>query len=244
MKNLVLGALILATSATGCVVNNTNNPPPVSYPAVVTANWSIDHFSPMGPRSCPIGYDTASIVSQPWDPINNVTFGTPIVDKFNCSDMHGVTDTLDGIYLVWVQIEDHNGANVYAKSGHVVFDTAGGNLTIPFHVWDDAGQFFLTWDIVRAGSGAALSCADVGAGAKVGTSATLATDTTVLFADNFKCTDYYGTTDPLVAGTYTVTVQALLSNGQALGGGITLTSKQLTSPNGLTDLGHVLIPIP
>jgi hypothetical protein len=236
MKNLVLGAL-LAASLTGCIISSDRTD------AVITARWSFSNFATKQARSCPVGFQTAAVVSQAWDPFNNQLFGPKIVDLFNCSDGIGTTDPLDGIFLVWVQIQDDAGTQVYAQSEQSYIDTADGNATIDLDILDDAGRFFFTWDIVRAGSNALLTCADVGPGAKVGTSATLATDTRVLFADNFPCNHYYGTTDPVLAGSYTLTFQALLNN-EALGRGMTLTNRSVGSPNGLTDLGRILIPIP
>jgi len=242
MKNLALGALLAAASSfTAACTISSGNPPPATD-AVVTARWSFSHFADKTARSCPVGYPFATVVWQGWDPVNNVRTGTQVTDRFPCSDMHGTTAPLDGIFLVWVQIENAAGTP-YAQSEETYVDTADGDVTLNLDIWDDAGQFFLTWDIVREGSNAPLTCADVGPNAKVGTSATLATDTAVLFADNFPCNHYYGTTDPVLAGRYTLTVQAL-ANDLAIGHGITLTNKTVTSPNGLTDLGHVLIPIP
>lgn len=238
MKNLVLGALLAAASLTSACTISSSTP----TDAVITARWSFKHFADGTARSCPTGYQTASVISQAWDPINNQLFGPKVIDKFNCADGVGTTDPLDGIFLVWVQIENDAGTAVYAQSEQSYIDTADGNATINLNILDDAGQFFLTWDIVRQGSNAPLTCADVGPGAKVGTSATIV-GSTFLLADNFPCNHYYGTTDPLIAGTYTVAIQALLNNA-ALGSGITLTNKTVSSPNGLTDLGHVLIPIP
>jgi len=47
-------------------------------------------------------------------------------DTFDCSAKSGTTFPLDGVFQVWVQIEDHSGANVYAVSESLVVDTADG----------------------------------------------------------------------------------------------------------------------
>ncbi len=239
MKNLALAALVAVAASTGCIISSSD-----PTDAVVTARWSFKNFKSGDPRSCPVGYPVATIVSQVWDPFNNTLTGQQVVDRFRCNDLVGTTGRLDGIFLVWVQIENEAGTQVYAQSEQTYIDTADGDASINLDILDDAGRFFLTWDIVREGSNKLLSCADVSPGSKVGTSATLATDTRVLFADDFPCEHYYGTTEPVLAGSYTLTVQALLNNKIALGQGITLTNKTVSSPNGLTDLGHVFIPIP
>jgi hypothetical protein len=242
MKNLALAALIAVASSTGCTVTATTDPPP-SASAVITANWSFQHFADKTARSCPIGYGTAAIYAQPWDPINNVLYGTPVIDLFNCSDMHGVTDPLVGIYQIWLQIQNSSGSQVYATSAHDYIDTNDGNATLALNMLDDAGYFFLTWDIVRQGTNAPLLCADVGSGARVETAVTLSTGGNVV-SDSWPCNHYFGTTDPILAGTYTVSIDALL-NGLGVGNApVLLNNKTVSSPNGLTDLGHVLIPIP
>src|ERR1041385_2157810 len=106
MKKLVLGALLAAAaSSTACSSSAPTD-------AVITARWKFEHFSNGtvgGDDPCPPTFTTTSIYSQPWDPINNVTFGAPVIDKFDCAAKIGTTDPLDGIFLVWVQIENDNG---------------------------------------------------------------------------------------------------------------------------------------
>jgi hypothetical protein len=237
MKNLVLGALLVAASSTGCIISSD------STEAVITANWSFTHFADLSARSCPTGFQTATIVAQPWDPISNELFGTPVLDKFNCSDATGTTDPLDGIYLVWVQIETDSGSTQYAKSKQYYVDTADGDAAFNFNILDDAGFFFLTWDLVDAVTQAPLTCKEAaGTGnSTVETHATIA-GTSFLLSDAFPCDHGFGTTAPLLAGNYTVSVNAAISSG-SIGTAPALANKVIKAQNGLTDLGHVLIPI-
>jgi hypothetical protein len=236
MKKLVLGALLGAVaSATGCTSAATD--------AVITANWSFTHFADHTMRSCPTNYPTASIYSQVWDPIGHRLTGTVVRDAFNCSDKNGTTDPLDGIFLVWVQIENDAGTSVYAKSESFYVDTADGDVTLDFPILDDAGFFFLTWDLHDAQTNALLNCSQAGltGDAAVETVATMV-GTTSLVTDKFQCEHHFGTTDPLLAGTYTVSVEATVNN-QSVGNAPTLTNRVISSPNGLTDLGNIIIPI-
>jgi hypothetical protein len=89
-----------------------------------------------------------------------------------------------------------------------------------------------------------LTCAEASNGGgpvKVSTVATIV-GTDFMLADRFPCEHGFGTTDPLLADTYTVSVDAAISSG-AIGTAPTLTNKVVNSPNGLTDLGHIIIPI-
>jgi hypothetical protein len=239
MKKLVLGALLAAVAAsTGC-------PAAAPTDAVITASWHFTHFADGTARSCPTSFPTASIYSQVWDPVRHSLTGTTVRDAFNCGPtMHGTTDPLDGIFLVWVQIENDSGSQVYAKSESLYVDTADGDVSFDFPILDDAGFFFLTWDLQKASTGAPLSCAQAGVTGSAGAIETLATivGTSFLLTDKFTCEHHYGTTDPLLAGTYTVSVEATV-NDQHVGTAPSLTNKTIRSPNGLTDLGNIVIPI-
>jgi hypothetical protein len=236
MKKLVLGALILAASSTGCIISESTD-------AVITARWSFTHFADNSARSCPTDFQTATIYSQPWDPINNRLFGTPIADKFDCADLSGTTDPLDGIFLVWVQIERDSGGTPYASSESIYVDTADGDATLNFPIYDDAGSFYLTWDLVDADTDAPLTCSQAGVTGDAGveTVATIA-GSNFMLADVFECDHYFGTTAPLLAGTYTVSVAAVVDD-LSVGTAPAITNKTIRAPNGLTDLGHIIIPI-
>jgi hypothetical protein len=238
MKKLVLGALLaVVASSTGCIITSE------STDAVVTARWSFTHFADGSARSCPVGYTRTTVYAQPWDPIENRLFGTVIADVFNCSDASGTTDPLDGIFLVWVQVEKENG-DVYARSKSIFLDTeVDGDVTLDFPILDDAGNFFLTWDLVDAQNNAPLTCKTAGVTGNSGVE-TVATivGTSFMLVDKFDCNDYFGTTSPLIAGNYTVSVDAFVNNA-AVGVAPALTNKRISSPNGLTDLGHIVIPI-
>ena len=235
MKKLVLVALLGAlASASGCTTASTD--------AVITAKWSFEHWATHAARSCPTNYPNAVIYSQVWDPLNHRLTGTVVQDIFDCAAGQGTTDPLDGIFLVWVQIESNTGS-VYAKSESSYIDTADGDTLITFPILDDAGFFFLTWDLQKASGGPLLSCAQAGltGDAAIETVATMV-GTSSLVTDKFQCEHHFGTTDPLLAGTYTVSVEATV-NDRSIGNAPTLTNKTISSPNGLTDLGNIVIPI-
>ena len=92
---------------------------------------------------------------------------------------------------------------------------------------------------------AALTCQEAGitANGSVETIATSVANSQYFKADKFTCEDHFGTTDALLAGTYTVSVDAEVNN-VAVSTPKNLTNKVITAPDGLTDLGHILIPIP
>jgi hypothetical protein len=108
MKKLVLGALLVVMASSAACT-------PTATDAVVTARWSFSSYAnrnqpPNDP--CPTGFNTASVHAKEWDPVNGeyVAGGLEVVDKFTCSDKSGITDPLDGIFLIWVQIENDSGS--------------------------------------------------------------------------------------------------------------------------------------
>ena len=122
MKNLVLGALLAAAVwSTACGTTADTS-------AVITARWSFNTFANRnGPANapCPAGFDTATVYVRPWDPfVGDFTGAAVASDLFDCSAKVGTTGLLDGIFQVWVQIENHSGSSVYASSEAEVIDTA------------------------------------------------------------------------------------------------------------------------
>lgn len=253
MKNLVLGALLAAAASSAACGGMTTEPPPPDTSAVITASWSFNTYAnranaPTAP--CPtdtatgMPFDTATVYVRPWDPFVGDFTGPAIAsDLFNCSDKVGTTDPLDGIFQVWVQIENHSGSKVYARSEAKVIDTADGDqsITLPT-LFTDAGYFDLSWDLLRAGSSTRLRCADAGisTSGRISTSAQMTSGGTI-YLDKFPCDDGYGITEELPVGTYDVTVTVTSMPGTDIGASDPITDQPITAPNGLTSLGHVKI---
>ncbi len=249
MKNLVLGALLAATvSSTACgMSSDTTPPPPGPTSARITASWSFNTYAnkdnaPTAP--CPTGFDTATVYVRPWDEFAGDFTGPAVAsDLFDCSAKVGTTGLLDGVFQVWVQIENHDGSSVYARSEAEVVDTANGDasITLPT-LFTDAGYFDLSWDLLRAGSNQRLHCADAGitSSGRISTSAQMTSGGTI-YVDKFSCDDGYGITSELPVGLYDVTVTVSSMPGMDIGASAPIQNKEITAPNGLTSLGHVQI---
>lgn len=244
MKNLVLGALMVVVASSAACTASTST----SAPAVVTARWSFSSYAnrnqpPNDP--CPTGFNTASVHAKEWDPVlgEYVAGGLEVIDKFTCSDRSGVTDPLDGVFLIWVQIENDSGSTVYARSEAEFFDTIDGDKAIDLPtLFVDAGYMDVSWDLTSSG-GSRLSCAQAGIGSNGSVSTTVvATSSSFMLVDKFTCTDGFGTTDEIPVGFYDVTVTA--ENGSAdIGASAPIASQPIMAPNGLTHLGHVRVPV-
>ncbi len=118
------------------------------------------------------------------------------------------------------------------------------------HILTDGGYFELTWTLMGEVSNATLTCAQTAAatsaGGSIETTATLNGSTTAL-SDKFNCEDHFGYSDPLPAGTYTITVDALNSSDQSITGAAgptNLTNETIGAmPNDIVKLGNVTINI-
>jgi len=241
MKKLVLGALVAVASSTGCSSDPVNPGPPITD-SQITVSWSFTHLADGSVRSCPTGFGTASVISQTIDPATNRGTGLKIVDKFDCAAGRGTITLPDDTYLVWVEITNTSGSSLYAASGDTFVDSTLGDDAFSVKILDDGGYFELSWDLLRATSGALLTCSQAGVGAN-GAVVLHTAGAGMAQDDKFTCEDHFGTTSPLLAGTYSIAIDAEDGNQQALGDTLQINDKTIAAPNKLTDLGNLMIPI-
>jgi len=232
MKKLVLAALAAVASFTGCTTADST----------VSVSWSFTHLEDNTARSCPTGFGTASIISQTIDPTTNRGTGLTVVDKFDCAAGRGTITLPDDTFLVWVEITNDARTSTYAQSGDTFVDTSLGDAAFGVEILDDGGYFFLSWDLLRASSGALLSCSQAGAGGN-GSVTVHAAGPRSITDDQFQCEDHFGTTKPLLADSYSIAVDAEDANDVPLGDAMTLDDEIIAAPNKLTDLGNLMIPI-
>jgi hypothetical protein len=238
MKNFVIGSLIAlaATQAAGCIITSDD-----TSDAYVSATWSIKSLATNTTATCPPGFDTAALYNQPVDSAGN-NVGSPVIDLFNCSDFAGTSAPLaPGLYLSWIEIANTNNTSVYAQSTSAYVDVTTSDKTFSAEILSDGGYFQLAWNLVGATSGSTLDCSSAPGGVE-----SLATDVANAnnaASDQFDCADRSGITSGFLAGTYTVSVAALNSSDQSVGTAPELTNKVIQSPNKVTNLGTVNIPI-
>ena len=234
MKTFVLASLIAATAATGCTTEDAH----------VGATWTVRTLS--NPDiGCPPGITTAALYNQPVD-INGDAVGQPIIDLFDCADGAGTSAPLPpDTYETWIDLTNDNNTQKYASSTPAFLDVRAVDLTYSAEIFDDAGYFQLSWDLVGGQSGAPLTCADAGIdnpnNSGVEITATLS-GTSAAGTDQFNCTDHFGITDALAAGDYTISIDAFTDAGGAIGTVPTIQDT-IHAPNVITDLGPVTIPI-
>jgi hypothetical protein len=118
---------------------------------------------------------------------------------------------------VWVEIQTADLTRTHARSlaETITFLSDGEAITVnTIPLATEQGFFEAAWTI-SDGAGTALSCADVGATS--GRYITTLANTTVGDAFIYDCDAFYGLSDPLDAGLYTVVVELLNSSDLVIG---------------------------
>jgi hypothetical protein len=219
---------LLAVLIAGCSSSNV---------AHVGATWKIKSVVSNSVIGCPTGFDTAALVNQPID-ANGNDAGQPIIDLFDCAAGQGTSAPLPATtYLTFVQITDHSGANIYAKSVPATLDVTDVDLTYNTDILDDGGYFAFAWNLTRGGAPTTCQAEGVeGSQAGVELTATVSGGTQAA-TDQFNCDDGQGVTSGFPAGNYTVSIDAFVG-GTATGTAPTINSA-IQDRNAVTNLGTV-----
>lgn len=210
--------------------------------ALITANWRFENVATNAQTQCPSGFDTAALYSQEVD-LNGTALGQPIIDLFNCADGTGTTAPLPpGLYQSWIAITDTDGSTTYAQSTSAYVDVTTADQTFSATILNDGGYFALTWNLIDS-SNAARTCEQVAGITGVGVLSTSVANSNNFFDDKFTCADYYGITGGLLAGVYTVAVDALGAGDASIGRSPVLTNRLILDKNRVTDLGNITITL-
>lgn len=241
MKKLVLGSLIaiVASQLAGCIITTGDD----TEDAYVSATWDIRSLASNASIPCPPTFDTAAVYNQPVNSAGQ-SVGSPIIDLFNCSDRAGTSAPLPPQqYLTWVEITNSNNTSVYAKSLSAYVDVTVSDKTFNAQILDDGGYFQFAWDLRGATSNAPLTCAQAGlaGGAPAGIQLqAFISGSNQSSADIFDCEDLGGITAGYISASYDVLIDAI--DPDPIGSAPTISSR-IESPNKVTNLGTVMIPI-
>jgi cysteine-rich repeat protein len=209
-----------------------------------TARWSFSTVgAPTVNLACPGGFDTVAVNSQALRD-DGTPVGAPIVDLFTCSTGMGtITPVYQGRYRTFLSVTNTNGTQTYATTTSAIVDLGLQNQTYTAKVFTNGGYFKVAWNLIGAVSNGALTCAQVPGEDGVSVLSTDIANSTSFFDDTFDCEDLAGLTAVLPQATYTVSVSAINTGGNALGIAPTLTNRVIMGPNKVTDLGTITIPI-
>ncbi len=238
MKKLALFSLIVAVAsqATGCVISSGSD----TSNGYITASWKMTNIA-KATLDCPAGFDTAALYSQEID-TNFAAVGNPIIDLFNCSDFTGQSAALNPTtYYSWITIATDNNAAQYASSTSAFIDLTTNDKSYSAEIVEDGGYFQMQWQLTAGGL--PTSCAEQTRVDGIESIGTDVSNSQNFASDIFPCADHVGITAGYAAATYTVSVDAINANMQAIGNPVTLTNKTITAPNNITNLGTVTLPL-
>jgi hypothetical protein len=236
MKTLILSSALISSIAltSGCIIVDDS-----SEQGAIGAAWNIKTNDRVG--ACPPGFDTARVISRPFG--RNDSAGDKI-DLFNCSAGRGLTAPLQaGAYVVWVEITDNSGANVYAQSAPANVDITNADKDVSYDIHTDKGFYFMNWALRGKSSNSALQCAQVPDLSKIALDASTTVGQAPL-STTFDCLQEQGYSTAIAAGVYQLAVSGINSQEAAVTDTTTIASKQITAPNRFTDLGTVVILAP
>lgn len=196
----MVGGLI---QASGCIITTDDDPDPTG--GVLDVTWTT--------TAC--AAPTATVVTM------NTLTNEMTTDNYACSD-GGTLATLNpirlnlGSYQVWVEIQNDALTRSHARSlaSDVNFTFDSETVTVATEpIANEQGHFETEWTIADTG-GTALTCAQ--AGATSGRFITTLANTTVGDSFIYDCDTFYGLSDPLDQGLYTVVVELLDSSDLVL----------------------------
>jgi len=238
----------LAALVAGCVIETRDRPgsgggdgPGDDY-AAISARWSLRNMRDGASTGCPRGFDTIELVSQEIDDAG-AAIGAPAVDLFDCDVGSGRSSALfPGVYQAWIEVRSPDLDALYAQSLSQILDVRRANQVLTTDVLNDGGYFQLAWDLVGKTTNRPLSCDDAQRAGTIDLFSVSVADAQRAYDDPFDCADHGGVTRGLLAGTYTVTLEARAGSG-AIASPVTLTNKSIAGQNAITDLGLIMIPI-
>jgi len=244
MRRLVLATMVacIASLATGCIISSDDDDTPPDDVGSIRADWTF-HTAAGGALGCPAGFATTRVTAKTvdggdCDPL--IAGSNTCVDLYDCVDGTGTGDLLATDYDVTIEITD-GGNGVYGSSLTLPVDITVNDGAVDEDFIDDGGRLTAAWALVDATTNAALTCATAGNPDAISFDVTL-TGPNTLTTDLFECADESGISDPLIAGSYVVSVSAVNTQGQALGAP---QNKNVTlgDQNDYQDLGTITLPI-
>lgn len=239
---LLVALLCLPTVA--CVIEDDGGPydPPIgSEVATISAHWSLRNMADGATTACPAGFDTVRLLTMPVD-AGGEPLGDPNVDLFDCDRGTGIaTDLPPDLYQVWIEVTSHDLSRTYAQSLSQILDVRDFDDGFDVDILNDGGFFQMSWNLVDKTTLRPLACGAVGA-ENIRAVSTSVADAHRVYDDVRPCDDHTTVTDGLLAGTYNVSIDAMIGD-RPMGAKVTLTNQKIGPRNAVTDLGTILLPV-
>ncbi|MGH9883954.1 MAG: hypothetical protein ACREBE_00380 [bacterium] len=245
MTKLAIATVVtLASQAAGCIVqtdrNHGDDGPGVEV-ATISARWSMRNMLDGASTACPKEFDTVRLFMLPVD-ANGDPAGEVAEDRFDCDDRAGrATDLFPGVYQVWIEVSSHDLKQTYAQSLSQLLDVTVADDTFATEMLNDGGYFQIGWDLVGKSSNRPVQCSQVAGLDTLKAISTFVSSTTRAYDDSFVCDDHFAISGGLLAGDYTIAIDAL-DGDKSVGRAAPLSAK-IESQNRVTNVGTISIPI-
>ncbi len=211
--------------------------------ALLSVNWTFRNIATGAATACPSGFDTVALYSQEVTSTGDL-IGSPIIDLFDCAAGSGTSAPLaPSFYKAWIEVTNTNNTSTYARSTEAFIDLTVSDKSFSTQILNDGGYFLIAWNLVGGSTSNPLTCAEAGASGGIDVIATDINDSSNSAEDLFDCETGQSYTAGFQSGTYTVSVAARNASQDPIGTAPTLTNKVIASPNLVTNLGTVEIPI-
>jgi hypothetical protein len=243
MNHLALAAA--STALVGCVIETADrghSGDPPGDVAAIAASWSLRNMADGAVTGCPSGFETAQLLVQPIDEAG-AALADPIVDRFDCDSQAGTSAGLaPALYQVSLEIRSRDLGALYARSLSQVIDVRRTDPQVAFELLNDGGYFQLSWDLIGAVTGEPLACSQITGLDGISLISTSVPDPDVVYEGHFTCEDHRAVTGGLLHGSYTLSIDATVDDSP-IGAAVRLSDQIISSQNGVTQLGQVVIPI-
>jgi cysteine-rich repeat protein len=189
----------------------------------ITSNWTFKNAGQT--TTCPNGYDTAAVYTQPLDG-QGQPVGSPVIDLWDCSAGTGTTAFLaQGTYETYIAITNHGGTLTFGTTVPADVPLTTANATYSADIVEDGGYFGWKWMLQGAQSNNPLTCAQV-SGIQGVELITTVSGGSQAYTDQFTCEDGQGVTAVIPQGLYTVAPDAFSSGGK-IGDAPALNNQQI-----------------
>ncbi len=250
MKKVVLGMFIAAVTsqAAGCIFvsddDGDGNTDDIGEEAVIDVGWEWLQADPttgaVSAATCPPN-TIIDVHTQEVDANGNPLPGAvELVDRYDCTVNNGLTDPLPPGRLA-VFIAGSGGAGNFTSFTQFV-DLTTENQVVDFELIANGGFIQFAWELVGADTSADLTCADVSDLDGIGALVTVAGETTA-FDFQYDCVDGFGTTDPLAADDYVISIDAFNAANESIAEMPFNQNVTVGAPNDIVEIGLVQIPI-
>jgi hypothetical protein len=210
--------------------------------AVIDVGWTwlaVDGAGATSAATCPPG-TSITVHTQEVD-ANGDPVGQEILDIYDCETNSSITPPLPPS-TVSVYLSGTGGAGDFTSFTQFV-DLTTTNEVVDFDLIANGGYIQFAWELVGGTTNTPLACEDVSDLDGIGAIVTVADTPSQAFDFQYTCQDGFGTTDPLAADDYVISIDAFNAANESISEEPFNQNVTVGAPNDIVEIGTVQIPI-